>query len=236
MVKLSSIPSKDIISQYRGTIDFASTRGQAYARAWPRKPAIRNQNSQATADIFNQLSKLMNNVAAPLRDHAHTVGFPFSWTWKDVLMTEAYFNPDVSQFGKKPPQVIVIDDLVWRPLGFGNTALELHLTAPSDLRLAQTGTPIPLRPRTIVERGFDIQRGYNYGPAGTIWSPITPPLVVVSHTIVQPNIFWANTLRQPLRLWLTLGGFPNTFDRTNGTPPFQPWEIGFDTIPPAPFP
>lgn len=189
MTRLDHVPDDDVIRRYRGTLDFAVWRGIPYARTWPRKAAHITEGTRTAALAFSELSKVQKNNAAGLRDVCTAIGQNFKWTWKDVLLSNAYGNTNIptSQEGYPPTRVISI-------FNFDTVGDRIFLYIRfdprfGDVKLNYTREGFTRTPAYRVIRGTTVQRGYTqdrplaneipffYSPGDDIYTFDIPALI-----------------------------------------------------------
>lgn len=69
MAKLAVLPAMDVISGFKGKLDFYVQNGQVCVRAWPRPPSLaRSPSVQAQWPAFSYASKEWNNLTPIVQD------------------------------------------------------------------------------------------------------------------------------------------------------------------------
>lgn len=91
MARLNAPPPRATILALKGVIDFAVTRGVAYARAWPRKSSLPPRPGEAAAATdFGDTSIAIQQLSPDFQQAALELTAGTEWTWKDATVSAAY--------------------------------------------------------------------------------------------------------------------------------------------------
>lgn len=92
MAKISAFPSQDIISGYKGTLDYAVCRGISYCRSWPRSPGRKRSASvEAQWPVFADATSLWNSLDDFVQDAYRTMASGSTLSGRD-MMVKMYIN------------------------------------------------------------------------------------------------------------------------------------------------
>lgn len=87
MVRLGTLPNKDVIDGFKGSVDFYLYKDTAVARKWPRYAArMPHAAESANQTAFAYINKVAKDLPAYIIDQYKIMaaGTPFSW--KDLLV------------------------------------------------------------------------------------------------------------------------------------------------------
>lgn len=95
MAKISAMPSKEIISGFKGTIDFYSWKGIPVARKWPvHRPRDRSQEERDTQVLFAFVVRGWNDLSPIVKEAWNRMAVGFPLTGRD-LYTRETIHPDL---------------------------------------------------------------------------------------------------------------------------------------------
>lgn len=92
MAKLAALPSQDIISGYKGTLDFYVWMGIPVCRSWPRSPGRKRSASvEAQWPVFTDAASLWPTLDKYVQDAYNTMASGSTLSGRDMMM-KMYIN------------------------------------------------------------------------------------------------------------------------------------------------
>lgn len=92
MAKMGSLPSKEVIGSYKGTIDFYYWMGIPVCRKWPSRPKMpQTSPSKLQSEQFANINIMAKTVDASAKPYYIHEAVGTGLTWKDVL-TRLYLH------------------------------------------------------------------------------------------------------------------------------------------------
>ena len=93
MAKIKALPGQEVISGFKGVIDYYVWKGIACVRSWPRSPGHKRAPAvEAQWSAFAQASKMWTSLSPEVQEAYKRMAAGTSWSGRDVF-TKTYLNP-----------------------------------------------------------------------------------------------------------------------------------------------
>jgi len=93
VAKIKALPGQQVISGFKGVVDYYVWRGIACARRWPRSPGHRRAPAvMAQWSAFSEASKLWNALSPEVQEAYKRMSAGTHWSGRDVF-TKSYLSP-----------------------------------------------------------------------------------------------------------------------------------------------
>ncbi len=93
MAKIQALPGQEVISGFKGVIDYYVWKGIACVRRWPRSPGHRRAPAvMAQWSAFSESSKLWTQLSPEVQEAYKRMSAGTHWSGRDVF-TKSYLSP-----------------------------------------------------------------------------------------------------------------------------------------------
>ncbi|MBA7579922.1 hypothetical protein ES708_21803 [subsurface metagenome] len=93
MAKIKKLPGQEIISGFKGVIDYYVWKGIACVRKWPRSPGHKRTPAvEARWPAFATASRLWNELSPEIREAYKRMSAGTRWSGRDIFI-KGYLSP-----------------------------------------------------------------------------------------------------------------------------------------------